>query len=92
MYTIMYECEKSPLTHKLSYIWLFIFSHLNLFYVALFVENNSKKSLNPFFPFLVPQPWMNPAMLSEYNLILLITTKFGFLTKKLHVPNIWMNE
>jgi len=24
-YTIMYECEKSPLTHKLSYIRLFFF-------------------------------------------------------------------
>jgi len=24
-YTIMYECEKSPLTHKLSYIGLFFF-------------------------------------------------------------------
>jgi hypothetical protein len=24
-YTIMYDCEKSPLTHELSYIGLFIF-------------------------------------------------------------------
>jgi hypothetical protein len=32
-YTIMYECEKSPLTHELSYIGLFNFSHLNLFHV-----------------------------------------------------------
>jgi hypothetical protein len=33
LYTIMYECEKSPLTHELSYIGLFNFSHLNLFHV-----------------------------------------------------------
>jgi len=32
-YTIMYECEKSPLTHELSYIKLFNFSHLSLFHV-----------------------------------------------------------
>ncbi len=32
-YTIMYECEKSPLTHELFYIELFNFSHLNLFHV-----------------------------------------------------------
>jgi hypothetical protein len=33
LYTIMYECEKSPLTHALSYIGLFNFSHLNLFHL-----------------------------------------------------------
>jgi hypothetical protein len=32
-YTIMYDCEKSQLTHELSYIGLFNFSHLNLFHV-----------------------------------------------------------
>jgi hypothetical protein len=32
-YTIMYEREKSPLTHELSYIGLFNFSHLSLFHV-----------------------------------------------------------
>jgi hypothetical protein len=32
-YTIMYDCEKSPLTNKLSYIGLFKFSHLSLFHV-----------------------------------------------------------
>jgi hypothetical protein len=32
-YTIMYECEKSPLTHELSYIGLFNFSRLSLFHV-----------------------------------------------------------
>jgi hypothetical protein len=32
-YIIMYDYEKSPLTHELSYIGLFIFSHLNLFHV-----------------------------------------------------------
>ncbi len=31
--TIMYECEKSSLTHELSYIGLFNFSHLSLFHV-----------------------------------------------------------
>jgi hypothetical protein len=45
----MYDCEKSPLTHELSYIGLFNFSHLSLFDVNVFC----KKS---FFPFLVPQP------------------------------------
>jgi hypothetical protein len=32
-YTIMYESEKSPLIHELSYIGLFIFSHSSLFHV-----------------------------------------------------------
>jgi hypothetical protein len=32
-YTIMYDCEKSPLTHELSYIGLFNFLNLNLFHV-----------------------------------------------------------
>jgi hypothetical protein len=32
-YTIMYDCEKSPLTHELSYIGLFNFYHLSLFHV-----------------------------------------------------------
>jgi len=32
-YPIMYDCEKSPLTHELSYIGLFIFSHLSLIHV-----------------------------------------------------------
>jgi len=32
-YTIMYGCEKSPLTRESSYIGLFNFSHLNLFHV-----------------------------------------------------------
>ncbi len=32
-YTIMYDCEKSPITHELSYIGLFQFSHLGLFHV-----------------------------------------------------------
>jgi len=54
-YTIMYECEKSPLTHELSYIGLFSFCHLNLFHVNVMCKNSFKKSLNPFFPFLVPQ-------------------------------------
>jgi hypothetical protein len=29
---IMYECEKSSLTHEIFYIGLFNFSHLNLFH------------------------------------------------------------
>jgi hypothetical protein len=33
LYPIMYECEKSPLTHELFYIELFKFSHLCLFHV-----------------------------------------------------------
>jgi hypothetical protein len=32
-YTIMYECEKSPLTNELSYIGLFNFFHLSLFHI-----------------------------------------------------------
>jgi hypothetical protein len=32
-YTIMYECEKSPITHELSYIGVFNFLHLSLFHV-----------------------------------------------------------
>jgi hypothetical protein len=32
-YTIMYDCEKSPLTHELSYSRLFKFSHLSLSHV-----------------------------------------------------------
>jgi hypothetical protein len=32
-YTIMYDYEKSPFTHELSYIKLFNFSHLSLFHV-----------------------------------------------------------
>jgi hypothetical protein len=55
-YTIMYECEKSPLTHELSYIGLFNFSQLSLFHVNVFVKSSLKKSLSPFFLFLVPQP------------------------------------
>jgi hypothetical protein len=46
-YTIMYECEKSPLIHELSYIGLFNFSHLNL----LHEESSFKKSLSHFFLF-----------------------------------------
>jgi hypothetical protein len=32
-YTIMYECERSPLTHELFYIGLFNFYHLSLLHV-----------------------------------------------------------
>jgi hypothetical protein len=32
-YTITYDCEKSPFTHELSYIGLFIVYHLSLFHI-----------------------------------------------------------
>jgi hypothetical protein len=38
-YTIMYDCEKSPLTHELSYITLFNFFHLSLFHVNVICKN-----------------------------------------------------
>jgi hypothetical protein len=34
----MYECEKSPLAHELSYIGLFNFSHFILFHVNVICE------------------------------------------------------
>jgi hypothetical protein len=34
----MYEYEKTQLTHELSYIGLFKFSHLNLFHVNVICE------------------------------------------------------
>jgi hypothetical protein len=34
-YTIMCECEKSPLIHELSYIGLFNFFQLSLFHVNI---------------------------------------------------------
>jgi hypothetical protein len=37
-YTIMYDCEKSPSTHEVSYIGLFNFSHLNLFHVNVILK------------------------------------------------------
>jgi hypothetical protein len=36
----MYDCEKSLLTHELSYIGLSNFSHLNLFHVNLICKSN----------------------------------------------------
>ncbi len=38
-YTIMYDCEKSPLTHELFYIVLFNFSHLSLLHVNVICKN-----------------------------------------------------
>jgi len=32
-YTIMYDCEKSLLSHEFTYIGIFNFSHLSLFHV-----------------------------------------------------------
>jgi hypothetical protein len=46
--------KKSSLTHELSYIALFNFSHLSLFHEVLFVKISSKKSLNLFFLFWYP--------------------------------------
>jgi hypothetical protein len=37
-YTIMYDCQKSPLTHELSYIELFNFFHLSLFHVNVICQ------------------------------------------------------
>jgi len=54
----MYDCEKSPLTHELSYIGLCNFSHLNLFHVNLICKNNLKKSLSFFF---LGTPTMSPS-------------------------------
>ncbi len=49
-YTIMYDCEKSQLTHELSYIGLFNFSHLNLFHVNVICTKQFLKLLKSFFP------------------------------------------
>jgi hypothetical protein len=38
-YTIMYDCENSPLTHELSYIRLFNSFHLSLFRVNVICKN-----------------------------------------------------
>jgi len=54
----MYDCEKSPLTHELSYIGLFNFFHLNLFHVNIICINSFKISLSLYF-FLVPQSRMD---------------------------------
>jgi hypothetical protein len=54
-YTIMYECEKSPLTHELFYIGLFHFFHLSLFHVNVICKKVVlKKSLSLFFLFWCP--------------------------------------
>jgi hypothetical protein len=38
-YKIMYKCEKSPLTHELSYIGPLNFLHLSLFHVNIICKN-----------------------------------------------------
>jgi hypothetical protein len=43
-YTIMYECENSPLSHELFKIGLFNFSHLNLFQVHVICKKWAHKS------------------------------------------------
>ncbi len=50
-YTIMYECENSPLSHELFQIELFNFSHLNLFQINVFVKSSLTKILKFFFVF-----------------------------------------
>jgi hypothetical protein len=50
----MYDCEKSSLTHELSYIRLFKFFHLSFFHIMLFVKSSFKKSVSPFFLFWYP--------------------------------------
>jgi hypothetical protein len=62
-YKIMYECEKSPLTHELSYIGLFNFSHLSLFHVNVIVKSSSKKSWSLFFLFWYPNCECGPYMM-----------------------------
>jgi len=49
-YTIMYECEKSPLTHELSYIGLFKFFHLSLFHVNFIFKKSLKKQFLFWYP------------------------------------------
>jgi len=44
-YMIMYECKKSQLTHELSYIGLFNFSHLNLFHVNIIYKKIALRNL-----------------------------------------------
>jgi hypothetical protein len=43
-YKIIYECEKSPLTHELSYIGLFNFCHLSLFHVNVICKKVAVKN------------------------------------------------
>jgi hypothetical protein len=42
-YTIIYEYEKSSLTHELFYIRLFNFSHLSLFHVNVICKKKNFK-------------------------------------------------
>jgi hypothetical protein len=53
-YKIMYECEKSLLTHELSYIGLFNFFHLSLFHINVIIKSSFKKSLSLVFLFQYP--------------------------------------
>jgi len=76
LYTIMYDCEKSSLTHELSYIGLFKFSYLSLFYVMFFVKNNSKKSVSPFFLFWYPNcEWTHETY--NYLVVMCVPTYVG---------------
>jgi len=72
----MYDCEKSSLTHELSYIGLFKFSYLSLFYVMFFVKNNSKKSVSPFFLFWYPNcEWTHETY--NYLVVMCVPTYVG---------------
>jgi len=76
LYTIMYDCEKSSLTHELSYIVLLNFSHLSLFHVMLLVKNSSKKSLSPFSLFWYPiREWTHKTY--NYLVIMCVPTYVG---------------
>ncbi len=54
LYTIMYECENSLVSHELSKIGLIKLSHLNVFQVSVICKEQPHKSLGIFFRFLVP--------------------------------------
>ncbi len=45
----MYECGKTPLTHELSYMGLFNYSHLNLFHVNVICKKVILRSPKDFF-------------------------------------------
>jgi len=55
---IMYTCEKSPLSHELSYIGLFISFHLIFFCANIICKKVTFKILGAFFSFF-ETPTMN---------------------------------
>jgi hypothetical protein len=50
----MYECEKSPLTHELSYIGILKFSHISFFHVYVICKKWFKKIFKFFSFFVTP--------------------------------------